>query len=475
LNPARGGADKPRGECNTARVPRPAKRLLLLSTAALIVAVTVGLAYGIKLRRPRLVATDQFDLVRVFPAWWHQSGAVYVLSGADGWTLGDEWTALSFAAADNYVVGIDTPRLLSFLNRHTTGCLFMPGLLEDYSRIQQRTAGTPHFYQPMVLGRGIGASLAYLGQIGAPALALGAAVMLDPEPRLALKSPICEHPASQLGEGVQQLSADPLGNKVPARVWLDERASADARAFAASLPGHVDAPAPKSLSLHGLYAAALRDIESEQRRSGVADLPLVELPASKPGAKVFAILYSGDGGWRDLDRSLADLLAARGVSVVGVDVLRYYWRTKSPEAGARDLARIMQHYQQHWGDEQVVLIGFSFGANVLPFLVNRLPATLRADIRLITLLAPERTTAFEVTPAGWLGKQSDATIPIEPELKALSTIRLQCVYGADEAQDSLCTTAAAAGHDIVRKPGGHHFDHNYTELADAIIAAIGQE
>jgi type IV secretory pathway VirJ component len=25
----------------------------------------------------------------------------------------------------------------------------------------------------------------------------------------------------------------------------------------------------------------------------------------------------------------------------------------------------------------------------------------------------------------------------------------------------------------VHKPGGHHFDHNYGELADAIIAAAG--
>ncbi len=64
-------------------------------------------------------------------------------------------------------------------------------------------------------------------------------------------------------------------------------------------------------------------------------------------------------------------------------------------------------------------------------------------------------------------------IPIEPELKRLSTIRLQCVYGEDEANNSLCTTAAAAGHDIMRKPGGHHFDHNYGELANDIIAATG--
>ncbi len=349
----------------------------------------------------------------------------------------------------------------------------MDGLFEDYSRVQQRTAETPHFYPPTVLGRGTGASLVYLAQIGAPALALGATVMLDPEPRLTLTPPICEHPATQYPDGVQQINPDAFGPNVPARLWLTAQASEAMRRFAAQIPGHPAAAAPKHGSLRSIYESALDDIDSEQQRSGVADLPLVEVIAPDRRGKMFAILYSGDGGWRDLDRSLAGLLAARGISVVGIDVLRYYWRTKSPEVAAHDLDRIMKHYEQHWGDEQVILIGFSFGANVIPFMVNRLPGDQRARIKLITLLSPERTTAFQVSPAGWMGKAPDATIPIEPELKQLSTIPLQCVYGQDEGDDSLCTTATAKRFEVIRKSGGHHFDNKYDELADSIVTAAG--
>jgi len=289
---------------------------------------------------------------------------------------------------------------------------------------------------------------------------------------------VCENRATPVGDGLQQLRADALGPNVPARIWLNADASAASRAFVASLPGEpapatAPATAPQGLTLRGTYAAALDDIEDERQRSGVSDLPLVEVPAHERRSKVIAVLYSGDGGWRDLDRSLAGVLSAKGMSVVGVDMLRYYWRTRQPDSAARDLVRIVHSYKRRWGGEKIVLIGFSFGANVIPFIVNRLPADVRADIRLITLLSPERTTAFEVSPAGWLGKASDAIIPIEPELKSLSTIRLQCVYGEDEAKDSLCTLPAAAGFELVRKPGGHHFDHNYDELADSIIAESG--
>jgi type IV secretory pathway VirJ component len=344
-------------------------------------------------------------------------------------------------------------------------------MLEDYSHAQQRAAGTTRFEEPALLGRGSGATLVYLAQIQAPSLAFRAAVMLDPQPELALSVSVCDHPALRRDAFGQQLRPEPLGGEVAARLWLDEAATAGARSFAAAVISPPEmAPAGP---LSRVYASALDQIEADQQRGGVADLPLVEVLSSSPTRELFAILYSGDGGWRDLDRTLAGVLASKGVNVVGVDVLRYFWRRRAPELAARDLARIMQHYQQLWQSRQVVLIGFSFGADVLPFLVSRLPPDLRSDVRLLSLLSPERDTAFEVEPTGWLGMRSSgpASVAIEPELKKMPQLRVQCIFGADEATGSLCTTPLMVTHEVIRKAGGHHFDENYGALADAIIAA----
>ena len=182
-------------------------------------------------------------------------------------------------------------------------------------------------------------------------------------------------------------------------------------------------------------------------------------------------MYSGDGVWRDLDRSLADILAAKGMNVVGVDVLRYYWNEIPPAKAASDLARILRHYQSRWSCSRIVLIGFSFGADVLPFMASRLPADLKAQVGLITLLSPERTTAFEVEMNGWLGGKPKAGTPIGPEVKKLTGIQVQCIYGTDEADASLCTDSTAGTLTVLAKSGGHHFDKNYGELADEILAA----
>jgi type IV secretory pathway VirJ component len=454
---------------HTALVLRLSKLLPPILLAALLATAAVRVAQC----WPRVLDTPELGLVRTFPAWLQQRGIAYVFSGADGWQPEDEQAANALARAGNFVAGIDTPRLLARLNQRTPGCVFMPGMLENYSHAQQRAAGTRRYEEPALFGRGIGASLVYLAQIQAPPLAFDAAVMLDPEPALALVPPLCDHPAPRRDAAQQALRPEALGGNVPARVWLDAAASGAARAFGAALiPAGTSPPATGALS--ALYESGLRGIKAEQQRGEIGDLPLIEVVAPHPVGELFAILYSGDGGWRDLDRSLAGVLASKGVSVVGVDVLRYYWRSRSPDVAAADLARIMHYYQQRWGRQRVALIGFSFGADVLPFLVNRLPPPMRAEVKLISLLSPERDTAFEVEPTGWLGRQADAVIPIEPELKKMQTLHVQCIFGADEADDSLCTTPSAAALDVLRKPGGHHFDQNYDELADAILAAAAR-
>ncbi len=62
-----------------------------------------------------------------------------------------------------------------------------------------------------------------------------------------------------------------------------------------------------------------------------------------------AVFYSGDGGWRDLDKQISGVLAEHGIATVGVDSLRYFWEEKAPEQVADDLAAILRHYRERVG------------------------------------------------------------------------------------------------------------------------------
>ena len=146
--------------------------------------------------------------------------------------------------------------------------------------------------------------------------------------------------------------------------WNDNPDDATARfvreqANAETLIGDYDT-APKALLI-----AQLRRL-----LQGVSDdLPVVEVPSTPPGDTV-SLFYSGDGGWRDLDKAVAEQMAERGYPVVGVDTLRYFWQRKSPDQAASDLSEMMREYREKWHAKRFVLIGYSFGADVMPALYN---------------------------------------------------------------------------------------------------------
>ena len=202
----------------------------------------------------------------------------------------------------------------------------------------------------------------------------------------------------------------------------------------------------------------------------VDDLPLELLPVTTPSS-VMAIIYSGDGGWRDLDKEIGENLQAFGMPVVGLDTLQYFWNHKSPEEAAASLAAVIDHFTSAWSTPNVLLIGYSFGADVLPFAVNRLPDAERRRIRQITLLALGIKADFEIHVSAWVGGPPHADAqPIAPELQRLDPSLLQCVYGAEEKAETAC--ALLAGSEVIETPGGHHFDGDYGAITRRIVDGL---
>ncbi|MFC5698165.1 virulence factor family protein [Pseudomonas sp. GCM10022186] len=228
-------------------------------------------------------------------------------------------------------------------------------------------------------------------------------------------------------------------------------------------------------TLIGDYDTSLVQLLQQRLQSllqGQGDpLPVVEVPAASPAGTV-TLFYSGDGGWRDLDRAVADEMAKRDHPVVGIDALRYFWQHKSPDQGAADLSRLMRDYREKWGAKRFVLAGYSFGADVLPAFYNRLPRTDQDQVDAILLLALARSGSFEIEVQGWLGKAGKEAAT-GPELARLPAAKVLCVYGKEEAEESGCTQAGAVGEKL-QLPGGHHYDENYPALAEKLLAAVAK-
>ncbi len=178
---------------------------------------------------------------------------------------------------------------------------------------------------------------------------------------------------------------------------------------------------------------------------------------------------SGDGGWAGLDQDVAAALSAKGIPVVGLDSLRYYWTPRTPDGLAADTDRMIRYYLAHFGKQRVLLIGYSQGADVLPFAVNRLPEATRARVALVAVMGMSAHALFEFHLSSWISDSNSGPATL-PEINRISGVPVLCIYGADES-DSLCPQLDPKKFIIVKLKGGHHFDGDYANLARQILAA----
>lgn len=206
----------------------------------------------------------------------------------------------------------------------------------------------------------------------------------------------------------------------------------------------------------------------------VSALPLVEEPAPHPGHTV-ALVISGDGDWAPTVRHIAADLTARGVSVVGLKARSYLSQAKTPAQAAVDAARVLRHYLAAWNADSAMVIGFSRGADMAPFVVRRMPEDLRRHLELVALLSPSRTTNFQFH---WddllkdISRPSD--VPVLPEVQAIGgSVRTLCVYGTADA-GSLCPSVPPGLAEIVRFDGGHHLGGDTDGIVNLIFSRLGR-
>lgn len=235
------------------------------------------------------------------------------------------------------------------------------------------------------------------------------------------------------------------------------------------------AVASQSRFVHSLSAALMGrrgPFEGDAPNAGpaLARLPLIEAPSRRAGSAL-AVFYSGDGGWAKAAAAIAGGLAEGGAPTVGVDSLRYFWPGRTPAEAASDLAAIVDRYRAVWGRDQVVLVGYSFGADALPVIWPKLPARTRSHVKAVVLIGASASAEMVVRPRSWLDLKAADAIPIKPLLAQMTDVRTACVYGASD-KVTACPTILPPSQ-LATLPGGHHFNGDYRAVDEAVLKAAG--
>ncbi|MGC3982583.1 MAG: AcvB/VirJ family lysyl-phosphatidylglycerol hydrolase [Steroidobacteraceae bacterium] len=436
--------------------------------------------------RMEMTKFDQFGAVRLMKPRGAIKGIAILASGDGRWDdpLMQRMAQL-LVDAGSAVIGIDTVTYLHSVGERGDQCVYLPADFEDLAHAMEKQLGVQRYMAPVLVGYSSGASLVYTVLAQAPRGMFQAGMSMGFCAEMALQASLCsgrgainkaikqaEGPASLLLP-LRQLSA----NWVVLQGEQDDICRVDdARKFSAQVTAAQLRALPKvghfyegTRDWRDAFVNAYQGLQPQPVATlppEVSDLPVTEVPAKRAGDEL-AILLTGDGGWAELDQELARDLSTSGVSVVALSSLQYFWQARTPQQAARDLSRLMAHYSQVWQRPKIRLLGYSFGADVLPAIINALPEADRASINSVGLLSLLPRTSFEIHVAGWLGKVvGEQAVRPEVEKLAAAGLPVTCVYGRED-EDSLCRELPAHVAQVVVLPGGHACNDDHAAIVRA--------
>ena len=179
---------------------------------------------------------------------------------------------------------------------------------------------------------------------------------------------------------------------------------------------------------------------------------------------------SGDGGFNKFSTTFMEAINKQGYAVIGLSAKDYFWSRKKPQEAANAIEAAINESNKQWKKKNIVLIGYSFGADVAPFMFTRFSPAMAARVNQLILLSPSPKTDFEIhvmQMLGW-GKNTGESVPAE--INKISK-PISFIVGDDENEFPF-SQLTIRNKQIVKMPGGHHYDGDVNALCKQIVAVI---
>ena len=416
---------------------------------------------------------------------------VLFVSGDGGWQFGVINMARFLAEQGALVAGIDAKHFAASMARSKKDCDYPAADFELLSMALQKKYQFESYQKPILVGYSYGATLIYGLLAQAPEGTFRGGIALGFCPDIELAKPLCK------GNGLKLHILKPGKSyyldkieRLSAPFWVlngvkDQtcpfNATADflkgiGNAQLVTLPkvGHgfsiADNWLPEFRTAYLKVLGMPRTVSNANTLK--TDLP-IEVLEPKGNTNKLIFMISGDGGWTSFDRDLATAFASKGIHVIGLDAQKYFWNAKTPEQTANEVANILVYYQEREPSMSFSLMGYSFGACVVPFIANRLPESLKKATTGLILLSPDDRADFEIHVADMLSLGGrEEPYDVVAELKKVTLHKLS-IFGTGEDGEVMAKFRNVGA--VATLPGGHHFDNDYEAIANTVIKSMSNK
>jgi type IV secretory pathway VirJ component len=424
-----------------------------------------------------------FGKVYIYNRTTTPQNVIVMISGDGGWKSGVIGFSQTFSEMNSLVIGVDILRYFKALRQRTDDCYNVAADFVQLATEVEKKFDFPDYKPPVIMGYSSGATLVYgiLAQARPGTFIGGISIGFCPD--IELPKILCE------------INGLTVKTDVPGKRYIlqpDEKLGNPWMVLNGKLDKICDYPSTadfisktKNAELitlpkvgHGFsrwsdfmpqwksaYSQLIERYEKEKppqvNIEQVKNLPVIITNSRIQDKQApVALLISGDGGWYGFEQSIADNLAKLGIPTVGLDSKKYFWNRRTPEETAIDIAKALNFYSKEWDREKFVLIGYSLGAEIVPFIVNRLPEEIKSKIESAVLLSPATTTDFEIHISNMLGMGNrQNTYTTVDEIIKMQSVTTVIIFG-DGEKTQIPELLRGTSVIIKKIPGDHHYKFN---------------
>ena len=114
------------------------------------------------------------------------------------------------------------------------------------------------------------------------------------------------------------------------------------------------------------------------------------------GDKPLVIFFTGDSGRSSYDKKLTDSLCLNNMPLMAINSYKYFLKRKTPQQTLDSILPYIDLNLKKYNRQKIILIGYSFGSEVVPFLYNLMNNEWKNKVECIVLLSPSDNSDFKI-------------------------------------------------------------------------------
>jgi type IV secretory pathway VirJ component len=196
------------------------------------------------------------------------------------------------------------------------------------------------------------------------------------------------------------------------------------------------------------------------------DYPISEWNNNSNKPVIFYL--SGDAGFNTFSKTFAQELHHFGYDVFALNTKKYFWHQKTPLQAATDAENYLKQITKSRKNKKVIIIGFSYGADVAPFIYNRFDDQFKKNIQNLIIIGPSQVNDFEIHLKEYITGEIQYGFSVINEINHVKNVPFTLVVSDFEQKYFPKKKITLQNYRYVHINGDHHYGGNTKMLADAI-------